>query len=63
MIAAPPWGLMSRCGFTPGSATAPSPAPCRLLVSVADKDDAGNTARWLHHNAVECQRVSEEYTK
>ena len=41
-------------------AAAPSkpaaPAPCRLLVSVGDEDD-GDTARWLNHNAVECQRV------
>eukprot|EP00752_Nemacystus_decipiens_P013078 g11567.t1 len=33
------------------------PAPCRLLVSVGDEDDCGDTAGWLNHNAVECQRL------
>lgn len=42
----------------PASSAKPmAPAPCRLLVSVGDEDEGGDTARWLYHNAVECQRV------
>lgn len=37
-------------------AEAPAP-PCGLLVPVEDEGDGGDTARWLNHNAVECQRV------
>ncbi|CBJ30727.1 conserved unknown protein [Ectocarpus siliculosus] len=37
-------------------ASAPA-SPCGLLVSVEDEDDGGDTARWLNHNAVECQRI------
>ncbi|CAM9305770.1 unnamed protein product, partial [Ectocarpus sp. 13 AM-2016] len=40
------------------SPDAEAPAsPCGLLVSVEDEDDGGDTARWLNHNAVECQRI------
>lgn len=33
------------------------PALCRLLMTVGDEDDGGDTASWLNYNAVECQRV------
>lgn len=49
-------------GWDAGSAAVPTaasswPPPCRLLVSLEDEDDDVDTARWLHHNAVQCQRV------
>lgn len=47
-----------RNNFPASQAAKPvTPAPCRLLVSVGDEDEGGDTARWLNHNAVECQRV------
>ncbi|CAM9300141.1 unnamed protein product [Scytosiphon promiscuus] len=55
--AVPKGTLPLRCASTSASAPAPLPAPCRLLASVADENEAGDTARWRHHNAVECQRA------